>query len=304
MVDRARSKTTGPTGGGGTVIITPAGDSDGTISTGTQTETMMLHTETSLEMGNETDSMEIDTQPLIPLGSQTESFDDSEAAAVADSDLGSQTESALNDLSIDSDVNPMGSDTDSFSADALAAISDFTNTASVVTANTPTWTSSANAQGDFDGTEASHSGFGDVTDLDGFDSTLRCDGFAIPSTPSGFTQTDVIIRIRHRWDLDITLAVAGVTDVTQDIDLLDSSNTLIANLSTRLASGGGGTQSTLIDEDFVITSIASPAQLAAGVKIDCHFFTTGVPTGTVNGNTSWNVDGVHMVTTFNRTGIT
>lgn len=302
MVSRRRISSSTPSSVGGGGVIIPAGDSDAIVDTGTQTETMVPNAETTLDHGADTGEMGFTPKPELSTGTDTNTFAGADASAVSTITQGTST-SNHDGASQVTTTRPTGTGTDSFQSDADANITQYTTTTTVSTSNTPAWTSPTNAEGDFDGAEANHGGFGGVGDTNGFNSNLVCSGLVVPTTPPGFTPGDVTIRIRHRWDLNISLAVAGVTDVTQDIDLLDSSNALIANLSRRVASGGGSTQATLIDEDFDITAIATPAELAAGVKVDCHFYTTGTPTAAVNGNTSWNVDAVHLRTDYSRTGI-
>lgn len=266
------------------------------LDMGVETDTMGFSVAQTRDMGLETDSMGFTPQPLIPMGIETDSM------AVSASGSGTAPTGTATDtmgFSV-AQTRDTGTESASFAADTVANLSAQTTSATAVTPNTPAWSNPTNAQGAINGTEASHPGLSGVDTT--CDATLRCAGLVVPATPSGFTRTAVGIRIVHRWDLVITLPVAGVTDVTHTIDLLDNANVLIANLNTRSAAGGGGTQATLLTEDYDITGLVSEAQLAAGVKVDCHVVAAYVPA--VNGNSSWQVDAVHLRATYTRTGIT
>lgn len=197
---------------------------------------------------------------------------------------------------------PLGTDSQSHSASASAQTEDFTDTATAVqNSGTGNWTNPTNAQGAFNGTEATHAGLTGLNTACSAD--VRCVGLVLPATPSGFTAGNYFIRIRHRWDLTITAPVAGVTDATHSVLITDNGGTQIGVAQlVRSAAVDGTTQATLITEDIDITSIVSEAQATAGIRVYCRAVCNYVPA--VNGNTSWNVDAVHLVRAFTRTGIT
>lgn len=294
---RIRSSTPGSVTGGD-VIIVGGGQGVG-LDMGFQTENMDIGFEQTRDLGTETEEMGFSMTPTIATGS--ESHDD-DISLTGSATYPQGTESAAMGFGMEQTRSTGTESQGTFTASAVAEISQHTTTATAVTADAPAWGSVASAQGPANGTLAT---VVSPTGLDtSQDATLRCSGLVVPSSPSGFTRTAVGIRIIHKWDLTITGAIAGVTDVTATITLRDSADASIATLSTRLASGGAGTQATLLTEDFDITSLVSDAQLAAGVKIDCRIFTTGVFTSTVNGNFSWDVDIVHLTASYNRSGIT
>ncbi len=293
MTSRKRSRVRAP---GGETSTTVVGGSQGVeLDMGTETVTMGVSATTTIDTGSETASMDFSGAPTVPLGTETVTMGASVVGSAV-APMGSETVS----MGVSATV-PMstGSETVSMAATGVASVSDHTTTATAVTADTPAWTNPTNAQGAINGTEATHPGLSGVDNA--CDATLRCAGLVVPATPAGFTRTAVGIRIVHRWDLTITLPVAGVTDATHTIDLRDSADVLIANLNTRSAAGGGGTQATLLSEDYDISGLVSEAQLAAGVKIDCRAVCAYVPA--VNGNTSWNVDAVHLRATYTISGI-
>lgn len=300
MVVRARSRSSGPLGGGGTEIITPPGDSDATVNTGTQTEFMTPNMTTTLDNGVETESMGFTPKPDVSTGTQTESFDDSDATGDGTRDTGTHTESHNGVFNVTSPVS-IGSDTLSFQSDADAAVNQFTATGSnVLVSSSRNWSNPTNAEGDFDTVVAdiTHSGVSPTT----ASAYLLCDVPAINATPSGFTRTGVELRIVHDWDLDISGAIVGVTDVTLALEVWDAANTtLLQTLFTRTASGLGTDQGSLLTEDFTLT--VGDSDLTAGLSVRCHFFTTGVVSGSVNGSSDWRVDGVHLRTSYSRTGI-
>lgn len=197
---------------------------------------------------------------------------------------------------------PLGTDSQSFAASAVAVAEDHTDAATAVqNSGTGNWTNPANTVGAFDGVEAVHAGLSGLNTACSAD--VRCTGLVLPPTPSGFTAGNYFIRIRHRWDLTITAPVAGVTDATHSILITDSAGTQIgAAQLVRSAAVDGTTQATLITEDIDITSIVSVAQANAGIRVYCRAVCAYVPA--VNGNTSWNVDAVHLIRSFSRTGIT
>ncbi len=205
-----------------------------------------------------------------------------------------------NDLSATGSL-PNGTESEAFAASAVADIDQFASGSTAIqNSGTPNWSNPANADGDFNGTEANHPGLSGIQTAS--DATLRCPLPSIGSTPSGFTRTAVKIAIRHRWDCTITLPVAGVTDVVYTIELRDNANALISTLKTRRASDGDASQATLITEIYDITGLVSEAQLAAGVKVDCHANVDYVPAA--NGNSSWDVDAIHLRAAYTKSGIT
>lgn len=283
-------------------FLTGGGANGISMSTGTDAQSDAFSLSQTRSMGTDAQSMTQKMDPTLAIGTQTESMA-ATASVTAAYPQGTDGQSMAFSLAQSRDT---GTDGASMVVNATADLTQYTTTGDAsINPDPPAWTNPTNAQGNFDGTEASHAGSPPLPSTDSaFDATLRCSGLIVPTTPSGFTRTGAKIRLRHRWALaGVTLPVAGIKDVTMQIRLLDSANALISTLSTRTASGGGGTQSTLLTEEFDINGLVTNPQLAAGIKIDCRFFTTGAIVNATD-PCSWNVDGCHLVGSYSRSGIT
>lgn len=266
-----------------------------TFPQGSDTQRQDIVAQQTRDLGTESESMQHTEAVTTPLGTDSQAMDSIRGTQTRD--LG--TDSQAMGFSA-AQTRDLGSESESHVASAEADLTQYTTATAADTPDPPPWASIGNAQGNFDGTEATHPGLSgvDVT----CDATLECSGLVGPATPSGFTRTDAFIRVRHRWDLTITGAVAGVVDAIHRITLVDNLEVDIGTLRTRSAVGGDGTQATLITEEFNIHALVTDAQIAAGLGVDFRVLCDYVPA--VNGNTSWNVDGCHLVLTFVRTGIT
>lgn len=274
------------------------------MSTGVDSQSMAILVAQTRDLGSETHSMNIAQSSTVSTGAQTETMAAS-ATGSATYPQGTQTEQ---DTFSAAQTRDVGSESAAFAASAVADLSQHTSTATAVNnqAGPPTWQNPTNAQGGINGTEASilHDGSGAPPPTTA-NADLKCVLPAIGSTPSGFTRTDVFIRVVHRWDLTITGAVTGVSDVQAAIQVYDSTGAfLLANLIVRQSTTGGGTQATLITEDFDIDGVISEADLAAGIQVWCHFQTIGAVTPAVQGSSGWNVDAVHLLARYTRSGIT
>lgn len=295
MTTRKRSAVHAP---GGITTINVVGGAQGLgMDLGRETEDVVVSATQTRDLGSESESFVFTSSPSIAIGTETETDVVTTATGAGTTSIGTESEDQAFSAT---QTRDLGSESEALSADATAVLSKFTTTATaVLNEGTTNWANPTNAQGAINGTEASLS-FAPVTET--IDSaTLICSGLIVTSTPSGFTRTAAGIRIVHRWDLTLTGAIPDVIDAFHTIDLYDSADVFIATLNQRTASGGGGTQATLLTEDYDITSLVSDAQLSAGVKVYCsgdYFFTA------VNGNASWQVDAVHLRATYVRTGIT
>lgn len=284
------------------------------LTTGTETESFLFSNSLTMLSGTETETDAIVPQPLLSTGTETETQGFSAAIAL---DEGTETEADAIRLTgnatfpqgteTETDAFPSitqtwatGTETESHSASAVANLTQYTTTATATqNSGTTNWTNPTNAQGAINGTEAQIS-YAPTTETQ-TDATLKCTGLVIPTTPSGFARTNATIRIKHRWDLTITAPVAGVTDAINTIELRSSADALISTLNTRSAAGGGGTQASLLQEDYDITALVSDAQLNAGIKVWCN---ANYDFLVASGNASWQVDAVHLIGTFTRSGIT
>lgn len=300
MAEFVRSRSSGaPGGGGGGVIVTPS-DSDATVNMGTETESMGLASATtSLPQGTETASMAMVPAPTLALGTETASMGSSNAASVAAAPQGSDAQSSLGSIAA-ATTRDQGAETDSFQASAAASVNQFTSAAiNNRNAGSTDWTTPANAQGNFDGTEAAFVLAAGLALTTG-DADLRCTIPAINATPAGFTRTAIFISIRYRWDLVLTLPLVDTAHIV--ITLRDSVGVLIATLKTRTEDDVDNNQATLLTEDYDITALVTAPQLAAGLQVWVN--ANASLSLTTSGNMSCQVDGVHLKTTYSRTGIT
>lgn len=203
-------------------------------------------------------------------------------------------EGAAYDLSAEAST-PVGTETASFAASGSAQLSDHTNTAA--SSGSPAWTNPTNAQGAINGTEAAV-----VVSNASASSTLTCTGLQLPATPSGWTRTGAILRIRHRWDL--TISVPLTDDAQLQLVVRNSTGTtVLATPMTRTEDDAVPlTQATLITEEFSLNALSDTDLITNGIRVLAIF--TASLSAIVGGNAGWNIDAIHLVGTYTRTGIT
>lgn len=158
------------------------------------------------------------------------------------------------------------------------------------------WTNLTNAQGAFNDTPATVASAASPTAADSAHTDLVLQ-FALGQTPSGWTRTKVEVLIRHKYDC--VVGIASTAELLVRATKADGTGAF--TILTR--STGDSRAAYATDTVDVTTSVSgwTEAELA-DIKIRCEAdFDLLIVTG---GNASWDVDGVHIRTTFSRTGLT
>lgn len=280
-----------------------------TMATGTQGSSMDFTSRLAVAQGGAASQDGFTPQPLLPTGAQ-DSDDDVEPAGDVDVDLGGQDDG--DELQTAALQMPQGGDASDdglqqFAASVpaggqgaahqasgeIVATAYATNVVQTNNGGAHDWTMPSQAQGQFQGSEASIVAGAILPD--DYNADLKAIAFALGQAPAGWTRSKVELLIRHRWDLDVGLLSSASAVVT----VRDGADAVLATPINRTT----GTQATLLTETFDITSAVAAlteAQLQAirvWCQADCNLFAV------TGGNASWNVDGIHIRVTYTKTGI-
>lgn len=280
-------------------VVVGGGEVDGTIATGTDGASLsgVLGTLAAQSTGSGGASLGISARSAtLPTGTG--------GASLAFTETGSGARSTGTDgaslaaQGTGTETQSTGSSGASLAINASGTATGWTATATNVrNSGSIDWTSPTNAQGDFTGTEASITAAASPTAAAAYDADLKCTGFALGTTPSGWTRSAVHLLIRHRWDLTVgALSTASIV-----VTVRDSANAVLATPINRAQ--GSGDQGSLLTETFDVTSAVSGLtdvqlqDVRVWCEADCNLL---IATG---GNASWQVDGVHIRVTYTRTGL-
>lgn len=280
------------------VRIIGGGGQGVTFSTGSDAASDRFTLATTFDAGSDAAADGFRVTPTVSTGSDAQAM----AVSVSTASVHPQGSDAATGpgLVITGPTQATGTDSVSLAVNVTAQLSDQTATATNNTdAGSTAWQNPANAQGPFNGTEASWSLSAGLALTTGT-ATLRCAGLNLPTTPTGFTRTGIEVVIRHRWDLTITLP--AVDTASQTVTLRDSGGALLGTIFTRNEDAADATRAALADDAYNVAALASEAQFTAGVQVWCQI-AASLSLAT-SGNVSWQVDGVHLRATYTRSGLT
>lgn len=265
-----------------------------TLSTGTETESMGQQFSTTLAHGTDAQVMAMALATSIAHGAQTEAVNVRPDASIV-APQGSESESVNHQFQTSL---AHGSEGEQDGISAVATITDTVNTATNTRNSGSTdWANPTNAQGAFNGTEATFTLASGVV-LTAGDATLKCSGLIGAGVLPGFTRVGAQIQIRHRWDLVVGALDVVVAETASTVaELRDAAGTtVLATLVNRDQASVDRNQATLITETFDIHGVVTDAQLAAGVQVWCRA-AASLPL-VASGNMSWAVDGINLNTIY------
>lgn len=209
-----------------------------------------------------------------------------------------------NPINVSAEITtPSGIESGSLVVNVTADLEDYSS-GSADNGGSQAWTNPSNADGAYNGTEASWTlaaGLSPVSE----NGDMLTAGLVIPSTPAGFTRGNVYIGIRHRWDVAITSPLIDTARIWAN--LLTSTLTDLGIIFERNDGGtviGGNPSDTTTRAALATDLIDVTSIIGANTTFTVSLRTTGSLSLPTSGNMAWQVDAVHIVVTFTQTGIT